>query len=83
MHKHRTLIDEIICQLIKQLTENKSPKSDSVQRGWKLLVIILNYFIPSEHLRPYFVKYLNDNKDQNEKLGKIYLKKYVFQIISS
>lgn len=69
MHKHRTLIDEILCQLIKQLTDNRSTKSDSVHSGWKLLVIILNYFIPSQHLRPYFVKYLNDNLDQNERLG--------------
>ncbi len=75
MHKHRTLIDEILCQLIKQLTDNKSTKIDSVQRGWKLLVIILNYFIPSEYLRPYFVKYLNDNMDQNEKLGNL-IRKY-------
>lgn len=69
MHKHRTLIDEILCQLIKQLTENRSSKNDSLQRGWKLLVLILNYFIPSERLRPYFVKYLKDNINENEKLG--------------
>ena len=70
MHKHRALIDEVLCQLMKQLTENKSPKSESVQSGWKLLVILLNYFVPSEHLRPYFVKYLNDKRNQNEKLGR-------------
>ncbi|CAF3639551.1 unnamed protein product [Adineta steineri] len=76
MHKHRTLIDEILCQLIKQLTDNKSIKTDSVQCGWKLLVIILNYFIPSQHLRPYFVKYLNDNINQNEKLVQLCLNHY-------
>ncbi|CAF1426007.1 unnamed protein product [Adineta ricciae] len=76
MHKHRTLIDEILCQLVKQLTENKSTKNDSVQSGWKLLVIILNYFIPSPHLRPYFVKYLNDNINQNEKLVQLCLNHY-------
>ncbi|CAF1240131.1 unnamed protein product [Adineta ricciae] len=76
MHKHRTLIDEILCQLIKQLTENKSTKNDSVQYGWKLLVIILNYFTPSPHLRPYFVKYLNDNINQNEKLVQLCLNHY-------
>jgi hypothetical protein len=73
MHKHRTLIDEILCQIIKQLTDNKSLKSDSVQRGWKLLAIILNYFIPSEHLQPYFVKYMNDNISQNERLSKKFI----------
>ncbi len=76
MHKHRALIDEILCQLIKQLTDNKSTKSDSAQCGWKLLVIILNYFIPSQHLRPYFVKYLDDNLNQNEKLGNL-IQKYL------
>ena len=70
MHKHRILIDEILCQIMKQLTDNKSLKIDSVQCGWKLLAIILNYFIPSEHLRPYFVKYLNDNINQNERLSR-------------
>jgi hypothetical protein len=70
MHKHRALVDEVLCQLMKQLTENKSLKSESVQSGWKLLVILLNYFVPSEHLRPYFVKYLNDKRSQNEKLGR-------------
>jgi myosin-15 len=68
MHKHRTLIDEIFCQIIKQLTDNKSIKIDSIQSGWKLLAIILNYFTPSEYLQSYFVKYLQDN--QNERLGK-------------
>ena len=70
MHKHRALIDEVLCQLMKQLTENKSPSSESIQSGWKLLVILLNYFVPSEHLRPYFVKYLNDKRNQNDKLGR-------------
>ncbi|CAF3383714.1 unnamed protein product [Rotaria sp. Silwood1] len=76
MHKHRTIIDEIICQIIKQLTDNKSTKNDSVQHGWKLLAIILNYFIPSENLRPYFVKYLNDNMNQNERLVRLCLNHY-------
>lgn len=71
MHKNRPLIDEIVCQIIKQLTENKSTRNESLYLGWKLLAIILNYFIPSENLRPYFVKYLNDNIPQNENLGKI------------
>ncbi|CAF2541248.1 unnamed protein product [Rotaria sp. Silwood2] len=76
MHKHRTLIDEILCQIIKQLTDNKSIKIDSVQRGWKLLAIILNYFIPSEHLQPYFIKYLHDNRIKNEKLVQLCLNHY-------
>ena len=60
MHKYRTLIDEVLCQIIKQLTDNKSIKANSIQRGWKLLVIVLNYFIPSEDFQAYFVKYLHE-----------------------
>lgn len=51
------------------MTENKSIKIDSLQCGWKLLLILLNYFIPSENFRPYFLKYLNDHRNDNEKLG--------------
>jgi len=70
MRKHRILIDEVLCQIIKQLTDNKSIIIDSIERGWKLLVIILNYSIPSDRLQPYFIKYLHDNRNQNERLGK-------------
>ncbi|CAF3632068.1 unnamed protein product [Rotaria socialis] len=76
MNKNRALIDEIMCQIIKQLTDNKSAKQDSMQLGWKLLAIVLNYFIPSENLRPYFIKYLNDNIIQNEKLVQLCLNHY-------
>ncbi|CAF3339033.1 unnamed protein product [Rotaria socialis] len=76
MHKHRSLIDEILCQTIKQLTDNKSVKTDSIERGWKLLALILNHFIPSEHLQPYFVKYLHDNRSKNEKLALLCLQHY-------
>ncbi|CAF4054726.1 unnamed protein product, partial [Rotaria magnacalcarata] len=76
MHKHRSLIDEILCQIIKQLTDNKSVKTDSIERGWKLLALILNHFIPSEHLQPYFVKYLHDNRSKNEKLALLCLQHY-------
>jgi hypothetical protein len=79
LHKHRTLIDEVLCQILKQLTDNKSTKTESVQKGWKLLAIILNYFVPSECLQPYFVKYLQDNRNQNEKLGEnlIFIKLFI------
>lgn len=69
------MIDEVFCQIIKQLTDNKSIKTDSIERGWKLLTILLNYFIPNEYLQPYVVKYLHENRNQNEKLGeKLYFR---------
>ncbi len=51
------------------MTENQSTKVNSLERGWKLLMILLNYFIPSEEFQPYFIKYLNDHRTENEKLG--------------
>ena len=70
MHERRTLVDEIFCQIVKQITDNKSIKMDSVQRGWKLLAVILNYFIPSEQLQPYVVEYLKNNRNQSGSCGK-------------
>lgn len=70
MHKHRNLIDEIFCQLVKQLTDNRSHHKDSIQRGWKLMTIVLNYFLPSEHLRIYLFRYLHDQGNQQQRLGK-------------
>ena len=70
MHKHRDLIDEILCQIVKQLTDNLSVHRDSIQRGWKLLALILNYFIPSERLRPFLLRYLHDHQSRYERLGK-------------
>ena len=55
---------------MKQMTENQSSKPDSLKRGWKLLTMLLNYSIPSEEFQPYFIKYLNDHRTENEKLGK-------------
>jgi hypothetical protein len=55
------------------MTDNKSMKTDSLERGWMLLMILLNYFIPSEDFQPYFIKYLNDHRNENEKLGKVFI----------
>ncbi|XP_054281634.1 unconventional myosin-XV-like isoform X2 [Macrosteles quadrilineatus] len=54
-HKHEQLRDEVYCQLMKQTTNNKS---ESCQRGWRLLSIVAAYFTCSETLRPYLLKYL-------------------------
>ncbi|PSN58257.1 Unconventional myosin-XV [Blattella germanica] len=57
-HKHEALRDEVYCQLMKQTTNNKSPKPDSCQRGWRLFSIVAAYFVCSDTLKPYLFKYL-------------------------
>ncbi|XP_063236075.1 unconventional myosin-XV [Bacillus rossius redtenbacheri] len=57
-HKHEALRDELYCQLMKQTTNNKSPRPDSCQRGWRLFSIVAAYFVCSETLKPYLFKYL-------------------------
>lgn len=43
------------CQLMKQTTNNKT---ETCQRGWRLLSIVAAYFTCSENLRPFLLKYL-------------------------
>ncbi|PRD26924.1 UNVERIFIED_CONTAM: Myo15a [Trichonephila clavipes] len=57
-HKYPQLRDEVYCQLMKQTTNNKSPKPDSCQRGWRLFSIVVAYFECSDALKPYLFKYL-------------------------
>jgi hypothetical protein len=70
MYKQVTLIDEIFFQLIKQLTNNPCSYKHSIQHGWQLLIILSNYFLPSERLRPYLLKYVRDQRNQYERSGK-------------
>ncbi|XP_037391428.1 unconventional myosin-XV [Pygocentrus nattereri] len=52
--------DEAYCQVLKQITGNTSSKTDSCQRGWRLLYILTTYYRCSEVLKPYLLKYLQD-----------------------
>ncbi|XP_066530593.1 unconventional myosin-XV [Hoplias malabaricus] len=52
--------DEAYCQVLKQITGNTSSKTDSCQRGWRLLYILTAYYRCSEVLKPYLLKYLQD-----------------------
>ncbi|XP_029102796.1 unconventional myosin-XV-like [Scleropages formosus] len=54
------LKDEAYCQVLKQITANTSSKSDSCQRGWRLLYILTAYHRCSEVLKPYLLKFLHD-----------------------
>lgn len=62
-HSYVPLRDEIYCQIIKQLTANRSTRQtpeESQLRGWRLLSIITAYFSCSETIKPYIFKYLSD-----------------------
>jgi hypothetical protein len=57
--EHKSLRDEIYCQLMKQLTNN--PKPNSVKRGWNLMAMCLFTFPPSKHLSDYLEAFLITN----------------------
>lgn len=52
------LSDEVYCQLIKQVTSNKSQRPESSGRGWRLMIIITAYVKCSDHFEPYLVNFL-------------------------
>uniref|UniRef100_A0A671SXR4 Unconventional myosin-XV-like n=1 Tax=Sinocyclocheilus anshuiensis TaxID=1608454 RepID=A0A671SXR4_9TELE len=54
------LRDEAYCQVLKQITVNTSSKTESCQRGWRLLYILTAYYKCSEALKPYLLRYLLD-----------------------
>ncbi|XP_039542942.1 unconventional myosin-XV isoform X2 [Pimephales promelas] len=52
--------DEAYCQVLKQITGNTSSKTESCQRGWRLLYILTAFYKCSEALKPYLLKHLQD-----------------------
>ncbi|KAJ1354962.1 hypothetical protein KIN20_012066 [Parelaphostrongylus tenuis] len=53
--------DEILAQLMQQLTDNERP--DSVRRGWELLAIILNFVSPSEKPASLLSEFIDRNSE--------------------
>ncbi|XP_060116628.1 unconventional myosin-XV-like [Heteronotia binoei] len=45
---------------MKQITDNSSTKTDSCQKGWRLLYILSAYYRCSEVLKPYLLWFLQD-----------------------
>ncbi|ETO14295.1 Rab GTPase binding protein, partial [Reticulomyxa filosa] len=56
---HLPLRNEVFCQLIKQLTKN--PRRVSEERGWNLMVVLLDTFAPSTDLENYLEHWLRTN----------------------
>ncbi|XP_055509975.1 unconventional myosin-XV-like [Leucoraja erinacea] len=52
------LLDEVCCQIIKQITDN--PKKESCILGWRILYVFLGYYSCTINLAPYVTSYLQD-----------------------
>lgn len=61
LHNNPELCDEVYCQLVKQTTNNKSMKSDSGSKGWRLVSILCSYFKPTDLFKPYLFKYIESS----------------------
>eukprot|EP00049_Salpingoeca_infusionum_P014556 m.275108 g.275108 ORF g.275108 m.275108 type:complete len:2303 (+) comp15693_c0_seq2:157-7065(+) len=56
--QHEVLRDEVYCQLMKQVTNNKSQRVESCSRGWRLIAIVTAFSKPSEKFEPYLRSFL-------------------------
>ncbi|XP_019397686.1 PREDICTED: unconventional myosin-XV [Crocodylus porosus] len=57
---HEALRDEVYCQVIRQVTNNVSSKTDSSQKGWRLLYILTAYYKCSEVFKPHLLSFLQE-----------------------
>eukprot|EP00039_Didymoeca_costata_P014654 m.239349 g.239349 ORF g.239349 m.239349 type:complete len:2341 (+) comp16067_c0_seq1:94-7116(+) len=65
-HKHPELHDEIYCQIVKQVTNNRSSWPESAARGWRLLVILTAFVDPSERFERFLRAYLQATAANSE-----------------
>ena len=59
-----SLRDELYSQLLKQTTNNKSPKDDSLKRGWDLLIMFCAFVPTSIDIEPYIKGHLQTAAQQ-------------------
>ncbi|XP_026560400.1 unconventional myosin-XV [Pseudonaja textilis] len=57
---HEVIRDEVFCQILKQITDNVSSKTDSCPKGWRLLYILTAYYRCSEVFKPYLLQFLQE-----------------------
>lgn len=56
--RKESLRDEIYSQIVKQTTNNKSKRPDSLKKGWDLMTLLAAYVLPSNSLQPYLKSHL-------------------------
>jgi predicted nucleic acid-binding Zn-ribbon protein/acyl-CoA-binding protein len=59
MKNNELLRDEILAQIVKQVTNNDN--REAVSRGWRLLCILLGVFPPSSSFNPYLVAFCQNS----------------------
>lgn len=62
--------DEILVQLVKQVTMNPNP--ESTLKGWELLGMAVHVFHPSNLLQPYFLNFLYSTTCDEKAPEKVY-----------
>ncbi|XP_053384441.1 rho GTPase-activating protein 39-like isoform X3 [Mercenaria mercenaria] len=63
------LRDEIFIQICRQTTDNR--KEDSLQRGWELMAILLNFFPPTHKFYSYLEGYISRHIDPKYDLENV------------
>lgn len=67
------LRDEFYCQVCKQVTLN--PNKESLQNGWALLTLVIQYFPPTKDLEPWLEQFLKEHeKVVEDEIMKKYIK---------
>lgn len=61
------LRDEVLCQIIKQTTNNPSP--ESALKGWMLLGVCTGAFAPSKEFEPYLMSYCEAHREDGGGVG--------------
>jgi hypothetical protein len=61
------LRDEIYCQIIKQLTANKSKKEAGEQRGWQIMLLLTAFVKPTDEFEPYLRGFIRSYTSDSQK----------------